>query len=354
VVYNLPRGKNREVAMRVLVLAGGRSAEWEISLISAEWVSDQLRNADHTVTDVYIERDGSWMLKGSGEKLRITAGSVPWSLFSGNEPVPFDVVFPVLHGSFGEDGTVQGLCATAGWPCAGVPVLGSSVAMEKHTMKSLAAGAAIPVVPWVFIDEDPGRCYECLRQEIVEMGWPLFVKPSRLGSSVGISRVDVPEELPAALKKAAQYDSKILVEAAVKSAREIEVSVLGNGVNVLSSVPGEVIPGREWYDYTAKYRCEDSKLSIPANISASHSEDVRMMAEKAFRLIGGRGFARVDFLMNDRGIWLNEINTIPGFTAISMFPKLWAASGMEPAGVFQFILDEAVNRKEHGLSAEEK
>jgi D-alanine-D-alanine ligase len=354
VAYNLLSGKNREVLMRVLVLAGGRSAEWEISIISAEWVADQLREAGHAVTEVFIERDGSWMLKGTGEKLNFNAGPVPWGVFSGDEPVPFDVVFPVLHGTFGEDGTVQGLCATAGWPCAGVPVMGSSVAMEKHTLKSIAATADIPVVPWVFIDEDPNRCYECLQQEITEMGYPLFVKPSRLGSSVGITKVETPDKLPDAIKKAMQYDTKILVEKAVESAREIEVSVLGNGVQVLSSVPGEVVPGREWYDFTAKYNCHASELKIPADISASHSEDVRMMAEKVFRLIGGRGFARVDFLMNDNGIWLNEINTIPGFTAISMFPKLWASSGMEAPELFGFILDEALNRDEHGLYMEEK
>lgn len=339
--------------MKILVLAGGRSAEYDISLVSSKWVVEQLDEAGHEVTEIMIERDGSWSLKDSPDPLEFRTGPVPWSILSGGKPLAFDAVFPVLHGAFGEDGTVQGLCATAGWPCAGVPVMGSSIAMEKHTMKSLALNAGLPVVPWVLLDEDPAACIQCLRKEIEALGIPLFVKPSRLGSSVGISRVDTLDELSTALEKAAEYDSKILVEQAVEQAREMEVSVLGNGREVISSIPGEVLPGREWYDFKAKYHCEESRLSIPASIPASTTEDMRMMAEKAFRLLGGKGFARVDFLMNHRGIWLNEVNTIPGFTSISMFPKLWAASGLEPAEVLNYIIEEAVNRREHGLYAEE-
>jgi D-alanine-D-alanine ligase len=344
--------EEKEVSMKVLVLSGGRSAEWEISLISSEWVCGELKAAGHHVTEVFIERDGSWMLKGSAVKLSVETCELPWKLSSGDEVIPFDVVFPVLHGSFGEDGTVQGFCATAGWPCAGVPVLGSAVAMEKHTLKKLASEASIPVVPWVFIDENPNSCFEHLQEEIAALGYPLFVKPSRLGSSVGISRVNSVEELPPAIRMAAEYDSMILIEKAVDSPREIEVSVLGNGIQVQSSIPGEVLPGRDWYDYTAKYHCEESKLSIPAVLSASLTEDIRMMAENVFRLLGGRGYARVDFLMNNRGIWLNEVNTIPGFTSISMFPKLWAASGMSSGDLLNFILDEAFSRIDHGLSRE--
>jgi D-alanine-D-alanine ligase len=338
--------------MRVLVLAGGRSAEWEISIISSRWVSTRLREAGHSVTEMIIERNGCWLLKDDPREVTVRTGGVPWGLFAGAEAIPFDAVFPVLHGAFGEDGTIQGFCATAGWPCAGVPVMGSAVAMEKHTMKSLAAGASIPVVKWVFLDEDPSTCYDCLREEIGELGFPLFVKPSRLGSSVGISRADSPGDLPEALARAAAFDSKILIEKAVMNAREIEVSVLGNGAEVMSSFPGEILPGREWYDFEAKYHCSDSKLAIPADLSASQSEGIRMMAEKAFRLIGGRGFARVDFLLNEEGVWLNEVNTIPGFTDISMFPKLWLATGKDSLQVLNFILEEAVNRGEHGLYRE--
>ncbi|MCK5785468.1 MAG: D-alanine--D-alanine ligase [Candidatus Sabulitectum sp.] len=335
--------------MRVLVLSGGRSAEREISLLSAKWVSAELKLAGHHVTEVIIEQDGCWMLKGSPRKLSFETGPVPWKLSSEEKTVPFDVVFPVLHGSYGEDGTVQGLCATAGWPCAGTPVMGSAVAMEKHTLKKLAINASIPVVPWVFLDENQSSSLESLKEEIASLGFPLFVKPSRLGSSVGISKVNSIDELKAAIENAVNYDSLVLVEKAVDSPREIEVSVIGNGLQVFSSVPGEVLPGREWYDYTAKYNCGDSELDIPASLSASRSENIRMMAEKAFQLLGGRGFARVDFLINSQGIWLNEINTIPGFTSISMFPKLWAATGMDSGKLLNFILEEAVSRIEHGL-----
>lgn len=336
--------------MKVLVLSGGRSAEREISILSARWVSGELKAAGHTVIDVAIGLDGSW--GAPGHKLSLKTGPVPWQLFSGNNLVEFDVVFPVLHGSYGEDGTVQGLCATAGWPCAGTPVMGSAVAMEKHTMKKLASHSLIPVVPWVFIDNDQNFSFESLEEEIALLGFPLFVKPSRLGSSVGVSKVNTAEELIKAIKTASDYDSMILIEKAVDSPREIEVSVIGNGLQVFSSLPGEVLPGREWYDYTAKYQCDDSVLGIPADIPASHAEDIRMMAEKAFRILGGRGFARVDFLMNIEGVWLNEINTIPGFTSISMFPKLWAATKMDSKELLDFILDEAFSRDEYGLSRE--
>ncbi len=335
--------------MKVLVLAGGRSAEREISLLSAKWVSDSLKESGHHVTDVIIDSDGCWKLEGSPEKIKIEAGAIPWKLSHKNEILSFDIVFPVLHGSYGEDGTVQGFCATAGWPCAGVPVMGSSVAMEKHTLKKLAVHASIPVVPWVFMDENQNSSFENLKANIESLGFPLFVKPSRLGSSVGVGKADTVHELLEAIKKASDYDSMILIEKAVDSPREIEVSVIGNGSQVFSSVPGEVLPGKEWYDYEAKYNCDGSKLVIPADLSASHTEDIRMMAEKAFAIIGGRGFARVDFLMNGEGVWLNEINTIPGFTSISMFPKLWAATGMNTKDLLNFILEEACSRTEYGI-----
>ena len=333
--------------MKVLVLSGGRSAEREISSLSAKWVSGELRSAGHTVIDVTIEQNGRWVIDGSTEEISFETGPIPWKLMSSKKEISFDVVFPVLHGSYGEDGTVQGLCATAGWPCAGVPVMGSSVAMEKHTLKNLAQNASLPVVPWVFINEYTSL--EILQEQIDSLGFPLFVKPSRLGSSVGIGRVENPEELSLAVKTASEFDNLILIEKAVDSPREIEVSVIGNGYRILSSLPGEVLPGREWYDYEAKYNCEDSKLAVPAELSASETEDIRIMAERAFALLGGRGFSRVDFLMNSDGIWLNEINTIPGFTRISMFPKLWAASGMNSEELLNFILEEALSRDEHGL-----
>ncbi len=338
--------------MRVLVLSGGRSAEREISSLSAKWVSRELQAAGHEVTDVTIHHNGSWTLKGSSGILSIRTEAVPWTIYSEEIEIPFDVVFPVLHGVYGEDGTVQGFCATAGWPCAGVPVMGSSVAMEKHSLKKLAAQESIPVVPWVFLDENNESTLDSLKEKVDTLGFPLFVKPSRLGSSVGISKVHNLRDLRTAVSKAARFDTMILIEQSVESPREIEVSVIGNGKDIRSSVPGEVLPGREWYDYKAKYDCEESKLGIPAHLSPSQSEEIRMMAEKVFRILGGRGFARVDFLMSDEGVWLNEVNTIPGFTSISMFPKLWASTGMDSKLLLEFILDEAVSRPEHGLTKE--
>ncbi len=338
--------------MRVLVVSGGRSAEREISLRSARWVLGELEAAGHVVLGVTISSEGIWTPAESSGSLSIEAGCFPWKLVSNGKEVVFDVVFPVLHGVYGEDGTVQGMCATAGWPCAGTPVMGSAVAIEKNTLKNLASKAGIPVVPWVFIDESTELSAEALIDDIAALGFPLFVKPSRLGSSVGVGKAENAEELARAIQQALNYDSMILVEKAVESPREIEVSVIGNGAQVFSSLPGEVLPEREWYDYTAKYVSGDSKLAVPADLSDAVQQNIRMMAVKVFRLLGSRGFARVDFFVNENGIWLNEVNTIPGFTSVSMFPKLWAATGMNSEKLLSFILEEAVSRDEYGLGRE--
>ena len=337
--------------MRVLVLAGGRSAEREISLVSAKWVIEKLIQIGHEVIEVHIEQNGLWKTKFSSEELSVTCKSIPWSLFLADKQtkIDFDVVFPVLHGSYGEDGTFQGFCATAGWACAGASVLGSAVAMEKSTFKKLARDAGIPVVPWISLDESTVYSDDLLESCRKKLGFPVFVKPSRLGSSVGVSKADSLESLMDSITKASVYDKLILVEKAVQNAREIEVSVMGNGSVVKTSLPGEVIAGKEWYDFEAKYRCDESKLEIPAAISEATTSLVRELAEKAFRLIGAQGFARVDFFINEDGIWLNEINTIPGFTSISMFPKLWEASGVYSKQLFNFILNEAVTRDNYGL-----
>lgn len=337
--------------MRVLVLAGGRSAEREISLISAKWVVAELVKIGHEVIEVHIEKNGLWKIFQTSEKLAVECKSVPWSLLSTDThaKIEFDVVLPVLHGSYGEDGTVQGFCETAGWACAGASVLGSAVAMEKNTLKKLARDAEIPVVPWVFLDDSTTYTDELMDECVEELGFPVFIKPSRLGSSVGVSKADNLEKLKDSILKAAEYDKLILVEKAIKNAREIEVSVMGNGSIVKTSLPGEVIAGKEWYDFEAKYQCDDSKLGIPATISEAETFYVREFAEKAFRLIGAKGFARVDFFINEDGVWLNEINTIPGFTSISMFPKLWKATGVSSEELFEFILNEAVTRNVYGL-----
>ncbi|MFO8183524.1 MAG: D-alanine--D-alanine ligase family protein [Candidatus Aegiribacteria sp.] len=322
--------------MRVLLLFGGMSAEHEVSLVSAEFVGSVLRGSGHETLNVRIERDGSWLLKE--EKLEIQAGHPVWKLAAGSRGVAFDVVFPVLHGPFGEDGTVQGLCMMAGWPFTGAGVMTSSLAMNKAASKRLAEAHGLPVLPWKSFRRgsppDP--------DSIGELGWPVFVKPARMGSSVGISRVDGPEGLKEAVDLAHRFDSLIIVEKGLEEAREIEVALLSEGGEVSSSIPGEVVPGLEWYDYEAKYSCAESRLLIPAPIPGPLSDRFRRCAETSFSMMAGSGFARSDFLLGPRGeFYFNEINTIPGFTEISMFPKLWKASGVTPEELMERILKEA-------------
>jgi D-alanine-D-alanine ligase len=333
-----------EVSMRVLLLCGGRSAEREISLVSAAFVSESLSGAGHAVETIRIGADGAWLHGGS--PVSIDSGSIPWRLSTPAGRLAFDAVFPVLHGPFGEDGTVQGLCETAGWPCAGAGVMASSVAMDKITFKRLAAGAGIAVTPWVEASSDAGATTALVADRL---GWPVFVKPSRLGSSVGISRVTGPRELAPALALASGYDERVLVESAVPDPREIEVAVLGDSGGIASSVPGEIFPGKDWYDYEAKYDCPASSYSIPADLEPGMASEIRRTAEHAFSLLGGRGFARADFLVGGGGVYMNEINTIPGFTSISMFPKLWEVSGLPAPALMDRILAEALDRRPAGL-----
>lgn len=335
--------------MKVLVVSGGRSAERDVSLVSGAWVRESLARAGHSVLDVRIGAGGDWTL--SGEPMCIDMGECPWKLLSKGSAVPFDVVFPVLHGPFGEDGTVQGLCETAGWPYAGVPVMGCAVAMDKQTMRLLARDAGLPLLPWVFTDcsEDP----RLFADQALQLGPALFVKPSRMGSSVGISRAEGMDELLTAIGVASRYDCRIVVERALTAPRELEVSVLGTGEGVEASVPGEIVPGREWYDYNAKYHCDDSRLMIPADLPETTALNIGLMARTAFRLLGGRGFARVDFLLDSATgeVFFNEVNTIPGFTSISMFPKLWNASGLSSEKLLNAILSEALSRPLNGTAA---
>jgi D-alanine-D-alanine ligase len=249
--------------------------------------------------------------------------------------IKVDVVFPVLHGTFGEDGTIQGLLELADIAYVGAGVLGSAAGMDKEVMKQLFRGARLPMVKHVTLlrrdwEKDPKKV-----QRLVEMQlkYPVFVKPANLGSSVGISKSHNSQELPAAVNMAAQYDRKIVIEQGVggkkRKARELECSVLGND-DPVASLPGEVVPGKEFYDYSAKYLEEGSELIIPAKLTKAQTKQVQEMAVRAFRAVDCAGLARVDFLMEPqtKKLYVNEINTMPGFTAISMYPKLWAASGV--------------------------
>jgi D-alanine-D-alanine ligase len=335
--------------IRLGILFGGRSGEHEVSLTSAASLLKALDPEKYEVVPIGITRQGRWLLGSAADKLlpgvlkngkRVTPSVDP----TGPGLIPLDsirraplrrrpavdVIFPVLHGTFGEDGTVQGLLELAGIPYVGAGVLGSAVGMDKDVMKRLFRDAGLPVVPWMAIlrgewAEEPRRVRKRVEKEI---GYPLFVKPANLGSSVGISKVRGARELAPALELAAQYDRKILVEEAV-DAREIECSVLGND-RPEASVPGEVVPVNEFYDYEAKYVKEGSELIIPAKLTKRQSATVRKLAVAAFRAAECAGMARVDFLMERKTgkVFVNEINTIPGFTPISMYPKLWEASGI--------------------------
>jgi D-alanine-D-alanine ligase len=330
--------------VRVLLLSGGRSAEHDVSLVSGGFVGDVLSRSGHTVTGVLLDRDGSWR-STDGHPLSIDASAIPWRLRGMEGPLAFDVVFPVLHGPWGEDGTVQGLCSLAGWPCAGAGVMTSSLAMNKAATKRLISASGIPVLPWMsFTAANPPTALD-----LAPLGYPLFVKPSRMGSSVGISRVTDAAGLPQALEEAFRYDSLMIVEKGLESPREIEVSLLGEFTGVSTSVPGEVVPGKEWYTYEAKYDCPESRLLIPAPIPEAAAVLAREYAGECFRSMDGRGFARADFLLDREGLlYFNEINTIPGFTAISMFAKLWEASGVAPGMLLSRILDDAVQRFSRG------
>ncbi len=334
--------------IRVGILFGGRSGEHDVSLQSAASVINALDPAKYEIVPIGITREGHWRI-GSG-----AAQLLPQVLESGDPVTPsvdptgpkllplapsglpanqrpsLDVVFPVLHGTFGEDGTVQGLLELADVPYVGAGVLASAAGMDKDVMKRLFRDAGLPVVPWELIlradwESHPGAIRKRIEREL---RYPLFVKPVNLGSSVGISKVHDRRELAAALDLAAQYDRKILVEKGI-DAREIECSVLGND-HPQASVPGEVVPVNEFYDYEAKYIKEGSELVIPARLTARQTKQVREVAIRAFQAIDGAGMGRVDFLLDRKTgkVYLNEINTIPGFTSISMYPKLWEASGV--------------------------
>ncbi|HUI41177.1 MAG TPA: D-alanine--D-alanine ligase family protein [Terriglobia bacterium] len=342
--------------IRLGILFGGRSGEHEISLLSAASVLQALDPAKYEVIPIGITREGQWRVGSTprelarqperllhsvlGEGRPVTASADPrgpWLLpavraASGARRIgaKLDVVFPLLHGTFGEDGTVQGLLELAGVAYVGAGVLASAAGMDKDAMKRLFRDAGLPVVPWVLVlRRDWEQQRAGWRRRIGrKIGYPLFVKPANLGSSVGISKVHGPRELAGAIDLAARYDHKVVVEAGV-DAREIECSVLGND-RPIASVPGEVIPVNEFYDYEAKYLKEGSELVIPARLPGRQSREVQRLALRAFAAIDGAGMARVDFLL-DRAtgkLFANEINTIPGFTPISMYPKLWAASGI--------------------------
>ncbi len=331
--------------IRVGVLFGGRSGEHEVSLSSAASVIRALDPAKYEAVPIGITKDGRWLVGGgahkmlsdifkSGQRVMLSADpSVAALVPLGEKPgggLRVDVIFPVLHGTFGEDGTVQGLLELAGLPYVGAGVLASAVGMDKDVQKRLFREAGIPVGEFVAILRSE---WEHSRGEIIksiskQFRFPVFVKPAALGSSVGMSKVHGREELPAAMDLAAEFAQKIVVERGF-DAREIEVAVLGND-SPQASVPSEIVPHREFYDYTAKYLEEGTKYLTPAPLKPAQTKKFQDFALRAFRCIDCAGMARVDFFLERKTsrIYLNEINTIPGFTSISQYPKMWEATGI--------------------------
>src|SRR6267378_1595174 len=383
--------------LRVGVLFGGRSGEHEVSLLSAASVVNAIDKSKYEVVPIGITKDGRWLTAGDAERLlagrhheekHLRAGdpdATPGAavLASGEavivppQPVhrstgtltPFqtdasaltrrasdrainvDVIFPVLHGTFGEDGTIQGLLELADIPYVGAGVLGSAAGMDKDIMKALFRAAGLPIVKHVTIlrgdwDADPKKAEKTVDRQLK---YPVFVKPANLGSSVGISKARTKKELGPAIYEAAKFDRKIVIEQGVggakHKAREIECSVLGND-RPQASVPGEIVPVTEFYDYSAKYLDEGSELIIPAKITKAETKKVQELAIRAFQAVDCSGLARVDFLMDPktRKLYVNEINTMPGFTAISMYPKLWAASGLSYPDLIDRLIQLGIER----------
>jgi D-alanine-D-alanine ligase len=338
--------------LKVALLFGGRSGEHEVSLRSAASVAQGLA-ARHDLACVLIDKQGRWLLQ-EGSEPRVAGGEPVFlaaapsdvgrlrRLSDGRELARADVFFPVLHGTYGEDGTVQGLLELASVPYAGSGVTASAVAMDKAISKALFERAGLAQVPYRVL---PRRDAEAEARLLAELGLPLFVKPANLGSSVGISKVKTPQALAPALADAFRYDRKVVVERGLE-VREIEVSVLGND-EPEASLPGEVVPDREFYDYDSKY-APDSRtgLLIPAPLEPAVTSEARRLALAAYQALGASGYSRVDlFLEKATGrLFVNEINTIPGFTSISMYPKLWEASGLGYADLLARIVSLARER----------
>jgi D-alanine-D-alanine ligase len=384
--------------LRIGILFGGRSSEHEVSLLSAASVLNAIDKEKFDVVPIGITKDGRWLTADDAQSLlegrlvieprHLRAGdpeitepaavlargeavvvppepvhrqnglvpfqtNVPLARRASDRAINVDVIFPVLHGTFGEDGTIQGLLELADIAYVGAGVLGSAAGMDKDIMKSLFIAAGLPIVKHVTIlrsgwEKDPKQVARLVESKLK---YPVFVKPANLGSSVGISKSHNRKELGPAIEEAAKFDRKIVIEQGVggrkNKAREIECSVLGND-DPIASIPGEIVPIKEFYDYNAKYLDEGSELIIPAKLTKVETKKIRQLAIRSFQAVDCSGLARVDFLMDPttRKIYVNEINTMPGFTAISMYPKLWAASGLEYAELIDRLIQLGLERHE--------
>jgi D-alanine-D-alanine ligase len=372
--------------LRIGVIYGGRSGEHEVSVASAAAVIKHLDRTRYEPVAIRIEKDGRWTIPdrlptalSAAEVIEQSKVHSSRSIRLGRETVMLahpsedtvltierrpaargdhdveqaavtglglDVVFPVLHGPYGEDGTVQGLLELANVPYVGAGVLASAVGMDKGAMKVMFGARGLPVCAWkAFTRADWARDRAAVLETLASLGMPVFVKPANLGSSVGISKVKAESELAPAIEQALEFDRKVIVEAAVPEAREIECAVLGNHAPE-ASVPGEVIPSREFYDYEAKYLDESSRTVIPAELSPAQVTEIQRLAIEAFKSIDAAGMSRVDFLLSRSSgeTYVNEINTIPGFTTISMYAKMWDASGVPYPALVDRLLQLALER----------
>jgi len=351
--------------LKIGVIFGGRSAEHEVSLVSAASVIKNLDKSKYEVIPIGITKEGRWL--SSGETLRLlkegnkgnqevekilipdpnqkSLVKIDEYFATHKNKTKIDLILPTLHGSYGEDGTIQGLFELANIPYVGANVLGSAVGMDKIVQKQILRQKGLSVVDWInFLKKDWLRNKQRIIKEIKsKIGFPLFVKPANLGSSVGITKVHSQKELVPAIILAIKYDRKILVEKAIEPNRDIEVSVLGND-NPKASVPGEIISSNEFYDYDAKYVDGKSKAIIPAPLSMKLTQKIRQLAVEAFKALDCAGMARVDFLLKGNKVWINELNTIPGFTSISMYPKLWDASGLPYPKLLDKLIELAIER----------
>jgi D-alanine-D-alanine ligase len=342
--------------LRVGLLFGGRSVEHEVSIASASSIFRALDPARYDVRLVAIDQSGRWHLAPpalppqagiQGREVRLPAVPGERSLVgtSGDAAVTgLDVVFPIVHGRGGEDGSLQGLLELAEIPYVGSGVLGSAIQMDKEVSKRLLRAAGLPVLPYVCVHaRDLARgARSCAERVLAELSLPLFVKPANLGSSVGIHKVKRAEDLVPALEDAARYDPKIVVEQGI-AARDVEIALLGDDP-VEASVPGEIRTNREWYDYEAKYVDEATELLVPAPVSDALAQQLRETAIRAFTALEGRGFARVDFLV-DRdtdAYYVNELNSLPGFTDVSMYPRMWEASGLPYPALLDRLIELAL------------
>jgi D-alanine-D-alanine ligase len=312
--------------LRVAVLYGGRSGEHEISLRSAESIIAAMDPERYEVQRIFITQEGRWEPRAISPEPGCNPG--------------IDVVFPVLHGTFGEDGTVQGLLELAGLPYVGAGVLGSAVAMDKEVTKRLLRERGLPVAEFIVLTRGAYNLEDICSQ----LPFPMFVKPANLGSSVGISKVKTRDELARALEIAGEFDRKILVERGI-TGREFECSVLGNQ-NPIAAVPCEILPSREFYDYEDKYLLGTSKTVLPADLTPEQTAEVQRLAVACYEAVYCEGMARVDFLLETATgkFYINEPNTIPGFTSISMYPKMWEAAGLPYAELISRLIDLALER----------